>query len=385
MNMEAGKARLESIDTLRGLIMIVMALDHTRDFVHSAAFHFQPEDLTQTTPAIFFTRWITHFCAPVFMLCAGLGAWFYGRRGKPALSKFLLTRGLWLVVLELTVLRFGFFFSLTEGPLLLTILWALGLCMILLAALIWLPMRVIAVLSVALMLFHNLFDSVKGGVLWTILHRQGVFTAGGEVFVVAYPLIPWIGVMAAGYCLGQVFALEERLRRRILFRWGVALTLAFFVIRGINVYGDPTPWTHPGGIKTVLSFLRCQKYPPSLDFLLMTLGPSITLLAFLPDRGIARTNPLLVFGRVPLFYFVLHFYVIHLSTIVLSMIRYGTPRYGLGGSPSFSSMKGFPPDFGYSLGVVYLVWIVVVVAVYPACLWFSRIKERRRDWWLGYL
>jgi uncharacterized membrane protein len=390
--MESRKLRIDSIDLLRGLVMIVMALDHTRDFLHSAAGQFQPDDLTRTTAALFLTRWITHFCAPVFMLTAGLGAFFYGRRGRPALAKFLLTRGLWLMLLEVTVLRFAFFFSLTQGPVLLTILWVLGLSMVLLAGLVYLPRPLLAGVSIAMILFHNLFDAVNparfgaAAWLWTLLHRQGVITVSGVVFVVAYPLIPWVGVMAAGYCLGPVFLFDGDRRRRILVPLGLSLSLAFLVLRAINVYGDPSPWRHMDGVKTVLSFLRTTKYPPSLDFLLMTLGPALALLGFFGDRRVRRTSPMLVFGRVPLFYFLLHMFAIHFAAMVLAFFRYGSAWIAIPAPPAMGTPPArFPPDYGYSLWVVYAVWLAVVALLYPLCLWFSRVKERRRDWWLGYL
>ena len=388
--MEGKGSRVGAVDLLRGLVMILMALDHTRDFLHVAAAHFQPEDLTQTTAAIFLTRWITHFCAPVFMFTAGLGAYFYGdRRGRPALTKFLLTRGLWLILLEVTVLRFAFFFSLTEGPLLLTILWALGLSMVVLAVLVQLPARVTAAVGLSMILFHNMFDGVKaaqfgaGAWVWTILHQQGAFTLGGLTVVVAYPLIPWAGVMATGYCLGPVFLMDDGRRRRILLRLGTGITVAFLVLRAVNRYGDPAPW---GEHRMLLSFLRCTKYPPSLDFLLMTLGPAIALAGWFGAYAPKRNNPLRAFGRVPLFYFVVHLFAIHLAAVVLSFLRYGALRYGLQAPPAMGTpLRMFPPDYGYDLWVVYGVWVLVVVAAYPLCLWFAGVKERRQEWWLGYL
>ena len=366
-------ARLQSIDLLRGAVMIVMALDHVRDFVHSTAAQFRPEDLARTTEALFFTRWITHFCAPVFMFAAGLGAflWLQQGRRKSELSRFLLTRGLWLMLLEVTVLRFGLLFNI-RGAVLLTILWALGLSMVTLAALVYLPGRVLVVVSIAMILLHNLLDGVQaaqfGGLawIWNVLHQQGVVGAGGVTFVVAYPLFPWPGVMAAGYCLGPVFLWDERRRRRMLVRLGIGLTLAFVVVRGLNIYGDPARWSGQGSAMfTVLSFLNCTKYPPSLEFLLMTLGPAIAVLGALDGARVGRRNPVLVFGRVPLFYFLIHIYLSHGIAVGLGKVL------GVGG--------------GFDLWVCYVMWVVVVVAMYPMCVWFAGVKERRRDWWLGYL
>jgi uncharacterized membrane protein len=366
-------ARLQSIDLLRGAVMIIMALDHVRDFVHSAATQFRPEDLARTTEAIFLTRWITHFCAPVFMFTAGLGAFFWLRHGhrRHELARFLLTRGLWLMLLELTVLRFGFFFNF-RGPWLLTILWALGLSMVTLAGLVYLPTRVLAGVSIAMILLHNLLDGVQatqfGGFawIWNLMHQQGAFQAGSLTIVVAYPLIPWPWVMAAGYCLGPVFLWDEERGRRFLVRLGIGLTLAFVVVRGLNVYGDPASWSpQRSPVFTVLSFLNCTKYPPSLEFLLMTLGPAIAVLGWLGGVRVGRRNPVLVFGRVPLFYFLVHIYLIHVIAVLLP--------------------KLLPSANGYDLWVCYVVWGGVVVAMYPVCVWFAEVKQRRRDWWLGYL
>jgi uncharacterized membrane protein len=382
------------VDALRGLVMIIMALDHTRDFFHSSAMTFSPEDLTRTTTVLFFTRWITHICAPVFMFTAGLGAYLWMRRGHTAreLSSFLWTRGLWLVVLELTALRFAFFFSLTQSTVILTILWALGWSMVALGFLAWIPIRVLAPLSIAIIALHNLADSVRANQfgdaawVWNILHQPGAFRVFGAIVVVAYPLVPWIFVMAAGFCLGPILALAPPVRRWWMVRIGLGMTLAFVVIREINIYGDPVRWSTKIPGMTALSFLRVTKYPPSLDFLLMTLGPALLLMALLDRLTFSKTNPLIVFGRVPLFYFLLHMLLIHLLTIPFALVHYGRAAFVLSPTPSIGGPANlYPPGYGYSLAVVYAVWIGVVAILYPACLWFARLKARRRDWWLGYL
>ncbi len=374
--------RVGSIDALRGLVMIVMALDHTRDYFHSAALLFAPEDLTRTSAAIFFTRWVTHFCAPVFMLTAGLGAFFWRTAGRTTsqLSRFLVTRGLWLVLLELTVLRLAYNFGLFGQPVLLTILWALGWSMVALAALVHLPIRVLAAVSLAVVALHNLADPFRPDLwLWKVLHQSGLIQAQGVTVIVGYPLIPWIAVMALGFCAGTVMTQEAPSRRRWLVRVGLAATVAFVVLRALNVYGDPQPWTKPG----LLSFLRVVKYPPSLDFLLMTLGPALLVLAWLDTRRFAPESPLLVFGRVPLFYFLLHLYLIHALTAVLALLRYGHAGFAFGSAPS---MDSYPTGYGYSLPTVYLIWLAVVALCYPPCRWFAGVKQRRRDlWWLTYL
>ncbi len=387
------KPRIRSVDALRGLVMIIMALDHTREYFHAAAMQFQPENFSRTTTAIFMTRWITHICAPVFMFAAGIGAFFWLHRGRTVreLSRFLWMRGLWLVVLELTVLRFVMNFSLVSGLVLLSILWALGWSMVALGFLVRLPMRPLAILSIAVIVLHNLTDSVQASQfgaaawLWNILHQQGVFSVAGVPVVAAYPLVPWIFVMSAGFCFGHVLTFDLARRRRWMIGIGLGLTLAFPVIRAINIYGDPRPWSvQPNGM-TALSFLNATKYPPSLDFLLMTLGPALLLLVLFEGVKLTAVNPFIVFGRVPLFYFLLHLLVIHVLTIPIGFFRYGEAGFLLNPLPSMGGTVKFPENYGYSLGVVYVVWISVVILMYPLCLWYARLKERRRDWWLSYL
>ena len=357
----APRTRVQAVDVVRGLIMVIMALDHTRDFVHSAAMAFQPEDLQQTTPAIFMTRWITHVCAPVFMFTAGLGACLRLERGgtRSELSRFLWTRGLWLVVLEFTVVRAGFFFDLAISPLVLLVFWALGMSMIALAALVHLPYAVLLGVSVAMIALHNL----------------------------AFPLGPWIGVMATGFCCGRVYRLPPEKRQAVLAGLGLALTVGFVLIRALNVYGDPRPWSAQGRpIHTWLSFLNTMKYPPSLAFLLMTLGPALVLLAWADRLRLTERNPLLVFGRVPLFYFLVHIPLIHAVAIALTWHRYGAAPFLFTPPPTLGTPRSvFPPDYGWDLWVVYAVWAAVVVALYPVCLWFMRVKARRREWWVSYL
>jgi uncharacterized membrane protein len=384
--------------------MVIMALDHTRDYIHSAAMVSRPEDLATTTPAIFFTRWITHFCAPVFMFCAGIGAWLRLQRGGTTgdLSRFLLTRGVWLILLEVTLVRLGFFFNLDYSLLFLLVFWALGLSMIALALLVHLPYRVLVAVSLVLIVLHNLTDALRAASfgsfawLWHVLHQPGVIQTPGPALFVAYPLVPWIGVMAAGFCLGRMYAptielahprFSEGGRSRFLIRLGLVLTAAFVVLRVINLYGDPAPWSgQRTPIDTVLSFLNTTKYPPSLQFLLMTLGPAIALLGWIDGARPREGHPLLVFGRVPLFYFVVHLPLIHALAIVLTWITYGAQSFLFTPPPTLGTSRDlFPPGYGWSLGVAYLVWIAAVAILYPICLWFSRVKQRRREWWISYL
>jgi uncharacterized membrane protein len=394
----ASAPRIQSVDALRGAIMMLMAIDHIRDYVARSAQQFSPTDLTRTTPAIFFTRWITHFCAPVFMLTAGLGAYLWMTRGhhsKGELSRLLISRGIWLIVLELTILRLIFFsqISFTANPVILIILWAIGISMIALAGLIYLPKRVIAAVSIAIIALHNLLDPVsaerfgRAAWIWDILHQQNVFAFHGINFVTAYPVLPWVAVMAGGYCLGTVFEWDAHRRRALLVGMGLALAAAFVVLRAINIYGDPLRWSHQASpVFTVLSFLNVSKYPPSLDFLLMTLGPAMVVMAWLEKVDFHFTNPLIIFGRVPFFYYGAHLLLAHLIAIGMNFVRYGAKSFLLIAPPSMgSSRELFPVDYGFSLWTVYAVWVVVLLLLYPACLWFARLKRRRHDWWLTYL
>lgn len=388
------RTRIDAIDLLRGLVMVIMALDHTRDFVHAAAMNFPPEDLQQTTAAIFMTRWITHFCAPVFMFCAGLGAYIQRERGitRSALARFLVTRGIWLVLLEITVVRMGFYFQVGIDPLLLLVFWALGLAMIALAALTYLPDRAVLAISVAMIALHNLFDGIRPeqlgplAWLWKVLHVQGLLSASPAV-IVAYPLVPWIGVMGLGYVAGAMYRMAPKERQRLLLAAGVMSTVAFIGLRALNGYGDPRPWSGQATpLMTWLCFLNTTKYPPSLLFLLMTLGPALVFLAWAEHFRPGEHNLMRVFGRVPLFYFVLHIPVIHAIAIGLTWWRYGAAPFLFTPPPTLGTPRGvFPPDYGWDLWVVYGVWAAVVLLMYPLCLWFMRLKDTRREWWLRYL
>jgi len=394
----AGRPRLLSIDALRGAVMVIMALDHTRDFIHRGAMTFSPEDLTQTTPLLFFTRWITHVCAPTFVFLAGLGAFFRLQRTQSTgdLSRFLWTRGVWLILVELTVMRLAMNFTLDVGyPVLLLILWALGLSMIALAALIHVPRRVLLASSVGIIALHNLLDGVAArqfgalAPLWNVLHQSGAFSLAGATIVVGYPVLPWIAVIALGFCVGDLFLLDPARRRRVVAGAGLVSVALFVILRLMNAYGDPSPWSPQSTPTfTMLSFFRTTKYPPSLEFLLMTLGPALLALAALDGRALSAKNPLVAIGRVPFFYYVVHFWLLHLVAVVLAWLRYGSASLAFLFSP-LPSMGGartlFPPDFGYSLGVTYAVWIGVVAALYPLCLWFSRVKARRNEWWISYV
>jgi len=377
----ASRTRLNSIDFLRGLVMIVMALDHTRVFF--AADGFNPRDVTE--PALFLTRWITHFCAPTFILLAGISAFLYGAKRKTSeVSRYLFTRGCWLVLIEFTVVRFGWTFSFKIDYLVLQVIFAIGVSMITLAALVRLPRWAIAAVGLALIAGHNLFDGIKAEQLgaaapiWHLLHQPGAIDlAGGFKLFVLYPVIPWIGVMAAGYALGPLFRLDRETRVRRLFAIGALITVGFVFLRAINLYGDPAPWAMQNeAVATILSFINCEKYPPSLLYLAMTLGPALMLIAVADGAQGIIASWITTFGRVPLFYYIAHIYLLHASAILFAWITIGSAVFA----------ATYKPD-GYGLGLVgiYAVWLAIVILLYPLCAWFAAIKQRRIEWWWSYL
>jgi uncharacterized membrane protein len=391
------RPRVQSLDILRGLVMIIMALDHVRDFLHYGAQHFDPADVARTTPALFFTRWITHFCAPAFMFLAGASAYLYSRRGRsqPEVARFLVTRGLWLVFLELTwVLCLGWKMNFKYDQIFFWVIWALGFSMIVLAGLIFLRPRLLLALSLAVIVLHNALDPITPaqleglGWLWKILHVLDTIPVSTHLTILNnYPLLPWIFVMSAGYCFGRVLDLAPDRRKQFLLRLGAALTVAFVLLRWSNVYGDMHPWaTRPSVAMTIASFLNVTKYPPSLLYLLMTLGPGIFILGLADRIQLRDSNPLIVFGRVPLFYYLLHLPLIHLVSIALAWFRYRRIDFMLNNPPSLAGpAQLFPVDYGYNLAIVYLVWIGVVVALYPLCKWFSAVKQKKNSVLLSYL
>ncbi|MGE5100257.1 MAG: DUF1624 domain-containing protein [Deltaproteobacteria bacterium] len=396
------RPRLNSVDMLRGLVMILMALDHTRDFF-SNAYAFDPVDLSKTNGALFFTRWITHFCAPVFVFLAGTGAFLSISRGKTRneLARFLLSRGLWLVMLDLFVVHtFGWWFNVDYHLLYGDVLWALGWSMVAMAGLVFLPIWGMTTIGVAMVTLHNLFDQVHADAfgslrwLWAVLHSGDMLEPlPGVHFIPGYPLVPWIGVMAIGYALGRVMLLPENRKRRTLIRLGAGLTVAFILFRAANIYGDPHAWSvQKNALFTVMAFLNCEKYPPSLLYLLMTLGPAITVLGLFeraPNSPTVRTPLRIVvtLGRVPLLFYLLHIMLIHAAAVAFAYVRYGDVAWMVKNPslPVTSAILPFPTGYGYSLPVVYAVWLGVIVVLYPVCLWFAGVKSRHHNAWLSYL
>jgi uncharacterized membrane protein len=386
------RARIESIDLVRGIAIVIMALDHSRDFFGSLTA--QPTNIATTTAALFFTRWVTHVCAPVFFLLTGTSASLTLKRmPKPELSRFLVTRGLWLILLEIVVMRFALQFNFDYHVTILTVLWALGWAMITLAALIWLPTWTVAAFGVILIVGHNALDGIEASrlgawaSLWNVLHQPGtILTSADSVVHVAYALIPWIGVTALGYVLGETYRWNEDARRALLFWLGVGLVIGFIALRYSNLYGDPLHWVvHKTPLFTVMSFINTVKYPPSLLFLMMTLGPALLLLrAF--DSGVPTLlRPAHTIGRVPLFFYVLHFYLIHLLAVVACWWRYGTVA-NMTQSPDLGHFPfTAPPGWDFGLPVVYCVWVFVVVSLYPLCRWYASVRRDHDWWWLSYL
>jgi uncharacterized membrane protein len=391
--------RLVSVDVLRGLVMVLMALDHARDFMTYT--RFSPEDVAHTSGALFLTRFVTHYCAPVFSFLAGTGAFLSTSRGKslPQLSRFFVTRGLWLVLLELTVVDFAWgFVPWAHGG----VIWILGWSMVAMAAIVWLPVRWVAVLSLGMIAGHNLLDRITPASfgrfdwLWMLLHYPGRIPITEQfAFSVRYVLIPWVGVMAAGFAFGKLLLRADR--RKWILTIGTSATALFFVLRGINLYGNSPgglplkyalsagPWSvQPTLSHTVISFFNVLKYPPSLDYLLLTLGPSLVLLGLLDgttaQRGLGRI--LVVFGRVPLFFYVLHIYLLN-SMARLASLAFGQPIFH---GTVIGDFVQRPAGYGHGLPFIYAMWILAVAMLYLPCRWFMEFRGRHREWgWLSYL
>jgi uncharacterized membrane protein len=386
--------RIDSIDLLRGLIMIIMALDHTRDFFHKDAWTQDPLNLETTTPLLFFTRWITHFCAPVFVFLAGTSAWFQSlRKDKKELSLFLIKRGLWLILVELTLVNFSFSFDIYFGMTALQTIWAIGISMVLLGLATWLPFTAILVVGLAIVLGHNALDFYEAKrqtfpFWYSLLHRQGFYPiTEGHNLIVMYPFLSWAGLMLLGYCFGKLFTLYEGAqRRKVLTALGLGIIAFFIVLRAADIYGNPEKWAvQKNTLYTLLSFLDTRKYPPSLLFMCMTIGPAILFLAWAGKAKNKLTEIITVYGRVPFFYYVLHFYLIHVISALLSFTRGHSVADGIHTNPDVFLPNFIYADEGYSLLFVYGMWLLIVAALYPLCNWFSQYKKTHRQWWLSYL
>ena len=385
------RSRIESIDLLKGLVMIIMALDHTRDYFHASAYFFNPTDPSQTTLVLFFTRWITHFCAPAFSFLAGVSVFMVSRRKTAGeLSGFLIKRGLWLVLIDLTVVNFAWYFDVHFRIIDLFVISALGVSMIVLAGLIHLPRKFILLFSIILIFGHDLLDQVHfpGNILWSVIHEFSAFKLSGDLkLFVGYPLIPWIAVMSLGYWFGSFYdrSYDPVKRKKIFNLVGLGSLAGFVIIRLLNSYGDPLGWKHYDTFtQTLISFLNPNKYPPSLLFLLMTLGGLILLLANSEKLRGKVVYFFTTFGRVPFFFYVIHLYLIHsLALIFAQLSGFGWQKLILTDwITELPEMKGY----GLPLWVVYLVWIGIIGLLYPLCRRFDRYKQEHKDkWWLSYL
>ena len=394
----APKYRVQSIDILRGVIMIIMALDHVRDFFHNDAFINDPLNPATTTLPLYLTRWVTHFCAPIFVFLAGSSAYLVGlKKNKAQLSKFLITRGTWPILIEIIIVSLGLSFDPLYHALFLQVIWAIGISMVLLGLAIHLPYKVSFFIGCIIVLGHNLLDYPEAacaarnepvGFWWDLIHR-GCFAihpfAPGHVLIIIYPFLPWTGVMLLGYCTGKLFepTFNAAQRRKILFRTGLALIVSFIVLRFINKYGDPLTWTEQKtGLATFFSFMNIQKYPPSLMYICITIGPGLIFLSLIEKVRNGFTEFVNIYGRVPFFYYIIHFYLIHTLTVLAFYLS------GYGNKDIIDPNSPFlfrPVQFGYDLWFVYIVWIAVVIALFPLCRWYNRYKSVNSHWWLSYV
>jgi uncharacterized membrane protein len=381
----ATRSRINSIDLLRGLVMVVMALDHVRDFFGAGGGNVR--DIGDA--GLFLTRWVTHFCAPTFILLAGVSAYLHGARGHSTrdTSRFLLTRGLFLIVLELTLVRVAWRFNYDLSIFVFQVIWVLGAAMVVLALLVHLPRWAIAAIGLAMVAGHNLLDGIRAedlgsaGFAWAFLHQPALLRVAGVGVYPFYSLLPWVGVMALGYALGPIMRLERGQRRRWLLRLGAGISVGFVLLRATNLYGDPTAWTsYDNVVSTVLSFINCEKYPPSLLYLMMTLGPMLMLLAVFEQARGRVADSIITIGRVPLLYYVAHLYLIHALAVLYAAVIVGDSAWLFAGAPLRK-----PAGYGLPLGGLYVVWLLVVVSLYPVCRWFADLKQRRREWWWSYL
>jgi len=390
-SLQAG-TRIGALDVLRGLVIVLMALDHVRDYFHESGYAYDPLDPSMTTALLYATRWVTHFCAPTFVFLAGVSAWLQGAKGKERsrLAGFLVKRGLWLMVLEVTVIAFGWSFSIPLLPHL-QVIWAIGCSMVVLGALVYLPTTAVLAIGVVIVAGHNLLDPIHASsfgswaIVWQLLHEQGMVVRNGTVVLaIYYPLLAWTGVMALGYGLGPLFVSPKR--DRTLVSLALGMLALFLVLRGLNIYGNPVPWAPQDTAgKTVMAFMNVQKYPPSLLYVCATLGPMLLLVPVFDRLRGPVAHVLRTFGSVPLMAYVAHLYVMHLLAIAAhaaagqSLDGMFNTVHDLFLTPQVFAGTGFP------LWVAYVAWLTVLAIIYPLCRWWADVKRRRRDWWLSYL
>ena len=392
------KKRIESIDFLRGIAMIIMALDHVRDFFHIGAFTGDPLDLNNTTAFLFFTRWITHFCAPAFVFLSGVSIYLQSQhKSKAELSSFLITRGLWLIFVEMVIITLAWTFNPMYEYIFLQVIWAIGVSMVFLGVLIWLPYQAILAIGLVIVLGHNLLDGIESAAgfqtnfWWDVAHK-GYFSiysfAEGHAVIIMYAFVPWIGVMSLGYCAGVFYSSKytSEQRKKIFIRIGLGLLAFFVVLRFTNLYGDPVPWSYQkNGFLTFLSFIKINKYPPSLLFLSIFLSAVFLILAYSENIKNRLTQIAVIFGRTAFFYYILHLYLIHLLAMISFFVRGHNATTVLEQNPYLPFHYVAPGD-GYGLFGTYLAWFIVVVALYPLCKWYNQYKSTHREqWWLSYL
>jgi uncharacterized membrane protein len=384
--------RVESIDLLRGIVMVIMALDHTRDFFHQAAFKDDPLNLQTTTPFLFFTRWITHYCAPVFVFLSGASIFLQSlRKSREQLSSFLLKRGLWLIFVEIVVINFALTFDALYSGVFIQVIWAIGISMVLLAAATWLPFYLILILGLLIVLGHNVLDIFEAQhrgpypPLYSLLHVTGTYpTWRGHSLTIIYPFLPWTGIMMLGYCFGKFYKNNVGKNKGRVITLGLGVVALFIILRSSNLYGDSLHWSSQKNVLfSIMSFLDTQKYPPSLLYSCMTLGPAIIFLGLSSNTRNRVAEIFKVYGRVPFFYYVLHFFIIHGVAVILFLSRGHSWKEGM--EVPNSPFKFVLPGDGYNLAIVYLIWIMIVIALYPLCKWFGNYKKTHRNKWLSYL
>jgi len=400
----AARNRVQSIDILRGLVMVIMALDHVRDFFYKADLGkaadaaLDPTNMQTTYPALFFTRWITHFCAPIFVFLGGTSVYLMcQRKSKKEVSLFLIKRGFWLILVEIIIVTFGWTFNPFFNVIILQVIWAIGVSMVLLGILVLLPYKLIFAIALIIVIGHNLMDyqsissGLKGSTFANLLYFSNfsIFSLSQDhVVIIVYAFLPWTGVMLLGYCFGKLYraGIDAEWRRKKLIQLGAGITLLFIILRFMNVYGDPVSWeSQPRGtIYTILSFFNLNKYPPSLLFLCMTIGPGILFLAFIEKAHNWFTRIMNVYGRVPMFYYILHFYIIHIIVVIVFYAQgFGEKDIVPTGLPFYFKPNGL----GFNLWGVYAIWFLVVIILFPICKKYDRYKtaNAKQKWWLSYI